>query len=78
MSDTPLQFCVTCRALVVLVLAGGIALAFDGLGGTLEQKNATSANLAGAEPIMLFEPVEHQPVRYPGPLPGEFGIYGEI
>lgn len=82
MSDSPLRFCLTCRAMAVLVLAGGIALAFSGLGGTLEQKSpgaaSVTANIADAEPILFFAPDERRPAGFAAPHFSEPGFYGEI
>lgn len=78
MSDEPLRFCLTCRAMAVLVLAGGIALAFNGLGGTLDQVNSSSATMVEAEPIMLIIPDERRPIGFDGPRVSETGAYGEI
>lgn len=78
MSEEPLRFCLTCRAMAILVLAGGIALAFNGLGGTLDQVNTSSAIMVEAEPIMLIAPDEHRPTGYDGPRFTETGNYGEI
>lgn len=82
MSDSPLRFCLTCRAMAVLVLAGGIALAFDGLSGMLEQKNASAASITGsmtdAEPMLLFTPDQRRQSDFGAPRFTETGFYGEI
>ncbi|HMB12082.1 hypothetical protein [Saliniramus sp.] len=78
MSKEPLRFCLTCRAMAVLVLAGGIAIAANGLGGTLEQVNTGSAVMVEAEPIMLFEPdTSHSTGSY-APHFTETNTHGEI
>jgi hypothetical protein len=77
MSDAPFRYCLLCRAMAVLVLAGGIALAFDGLGGTLEQ--ATSGpTVVEAEPIMFITPDERATSDYAAPLLMQERHYGEI
>jgi len=78
MSEEPLRFCLTCRAAVVLVLAGGIALAANGLGYTLEQTNTGSAIMVEAEPIMLFETETSRSTGSYAPHFTETEAHGEI
>ncbi len=78
MSEEPLRFCLTCRAMAVLVLAGGIALAVNGLGYTLEQVNTGSAIMVEAEPIMLFKPDQSRSTGSYAPHFIETDAHGEI
>lgn len=78
MTDAPFRYCLACRALAVIVLTAGIALAFDGLGSTLERKSGIERDMAVASPIMLIEPTDTASSPYPGPSFPDAGPYGEI
>lgn len=78
MSEGSLRFCFSCRAMAVLVLAGGIALAVDSLGGTLEQIHYRSTVTAKAQPLMLFEPDRSRSTGSYAPHVNETDAHGEI
>lgn len=78
MTDAPFRYCFACRALAVIVLTAGIALAFESLGSTIAQRAHINQDIAMAQPIMLIEPAGLSPSSYKGPPLSDAASHGEI
>ncbi len=78
MTDAPFRYCFACRALAVIVLTAGIALAFESLESTIAQRAHLQQDIAMAQPIMLIEPTDAASSTYPAPRFLEARRHGEI